>query len=97
MLYLDNKFYSGEYDQFIQSAKLLIAKDSSLESDDLLSLLSIAYLKKSDRTESNNILQQLKNKSGNKNSSINYCLARVYLQNQAKRRLFIEPGKIISK
>lgn len=87
-LYLENKFYSGEYDQFIQSAKLLIAKDSSLESDDLLSLLSIAYLKKGDRAESNTLFQQLKNKVGNKNSSINYCLARIYLQYQVKDSCF---------
>lgn len=88
-LYLDNKFHAGQYDQFIQSAKLLIAKDSTFESDDLISLVSIAYLKKGDRTESNNILQQLKNRAGNKNSSIHYCLARIYLQNQAKDACFL--------
>ncbi|MEP6846064.1 MAG: tetratricopeptide repeat protein [Panacibacter sp.] len=92
-LYLDNKFYSGEYDQFIQSAKLLTAKTPSLESDDLLSLLSIAYLKKGDRAESNSVLRQLKNNPENKSSSINYCLARIYSQYHSNDSCFLSLEK----
>ncbi len=87
-LYPDTEFYSGEYDEFIQSAKIIMVKDSSIKLDGVLSLLSIAYFKKGDRAESNRVLQQLKNKAGNKNSSINYCLARIYLQYQATDACF---------
>ncbi len=92
-LHLHSKFYSGEYDQFIQSAESLISKDSLVESDNLLSLLSIAYLKKGNQAESDNILQQLKNRIDNKNSNINYCLARIYLQTQAKDACFLSLRK----
>ena len=70
-----------------------LLKDSTLESDDLLSLLSIAYLEKGDSTESNNILQRLKNKSGDKNSNTNYFLARIYAQRQMKDACFLSLQK----
>ena len=88
-LYLENKFYSGEYDQFIQSIKLFLAKNPSAASENLLSLLSITYSKKGNVAESKNVLGQLKNKPEDKNSSINYCLARIYLHYQLKDSCFL--------
>lgn len=88
VLSLDNKFYAGQYDEFIQQTKLLLSKDSSLQSDDLLSLVGVGYVKKGDKVESNNVLLQLKNEPASNNSSHNYALARIYSQSQAKDSCF---------
>lgn len=92
-LYLDSKFYSGENDQFIQSVKLFLAKNPSAASENLLSLLSIAYFKKGNIEEGNNVLGQLKNKPENKNSNINYGLARIFLYYQLKDSCFLSLEK----
>lgn len=85
---LSNKFYSGNYEQVIQSINPLIRKNPTGVSESLLSFLCIAYLKNNELTESKNILQQLKEKIGDRNSSINYCLARIYAQYEMKDSCF---------
>jgi tetratricopeptide (TPR) repeat protein len=87
-LFITNKFYSGNYDQVIQSVKYFLLKDSAGVSENLLSLLSIAYFNKGNRVESNTILRQLKEKPENKNSGINYCIARIYSQYHMKDSCF---------
>jgi adenylate cyclase len=95
-LAIEQKFYSGNYEQVIQSIKPLLAKSPSAVSENLLSFLCIAYLKKSDLTESKNVLRQLREKREDKNYNINYCLARIYSQYQMKDSCFLSLEKSIT-
>jgi len=87
-LAIDQKFYSGNYEQVIQAIKPQFAHNPTSVSEDLLSFLCIAYLKKGNSLESKNILKLLKEKKPDDNSSINYCLARIYAQYQMKDSCF---------
>ncbi len=83
-----NKFYSGAYDEAIGSINSLLKGDSVIGDDHLTGLLSIAYLKKGNLTESNRVMQLLKNRPTGKNSNVNYSLARVFLQHDMKDSCF---------
>ena len=96
LAFIQNKFYSGDYDGVIQSVKSLQLKNSQAVSENLLSLLSVAYLKKGNSTESNNVLQQIKEKPVDKNSVTNYCLARIYLQKNLQDSCFLMLEKSFS-
>ncbi|MBZ5859597.1 adenylate/guanylate cyclase domain-containing protein [Flavihumibacter profundi] len=90
------KFYSGNYEQVIGAIKPLLLKNPSDVPESLLSLLCIAYFKKGNLAESNNILRQLKEKPADKNSSINFCLARIYAQYQMKDSCFLSLEKSLN-
>jgi TolB-like protein/class 3 adenylate cyclase len=81
-LYVDSKFYSGNYASVIQGLKPLLEKNAATLSDNLLSLLCISYFKEGKITESNELMRQLKETHNSTNSSIEYNLARIYSQNQ---------------
>jgi len=87
-LAIGEKFYSGNYEQVIQSIKPLLAHDPATVSEALLSFLCIAYLKNGNSPESKNILKLLIEKKADDKSSINYCLARIYAQYQMKDSCF---------
>ena len=92
-LAIEQKFYSGNYNQVIQSIKPLLVKSPTAVSENLLSFLCIAYLKNGHLSESNNILRLLKGKNRDRNSSIDFCLARIYSQYQMKDSCFLSLEK----
>ena len=83
------QFHSGSYDAAINAIKALLAGDQSRPNhNNLLGLLSIAYLKKGDLKESNNVMKQLKEMPPGKNSNAQYALARIFLQQNMKDSCF---------
>jgi hypothetical protein len=83
-----NKFYSGDYDKAINSINSFLTGASASRDDNLLGLLSIAYLKKGNLPESNKVMNELKDKPSGKNSNVNYSLARIFLQHNMKDSCF---------
>lgn len=92
-----SKFLSGNYEQVIQSTKAILLENPSRAYDNLLSYLSISYFKKGNLSESNKIVQQLKEKAQNQNSSINYSVARIYSQYNMKDSCFLSLEKSFNK
>ncbi len=88
-----NKFYSGNYEQMIQSIQPFVTKDPLAVSENTLSYLAIAYLKKNDPAATKNIVKLLREKPASKNSSSNYCLARIYSQYKSNDSCFLSLEK----
>ena len=87
-LSITNKIYAGNYDDVIGSVKSFLGKNPNSNSENLLSLLCIAYLKKGDLAASKTILSQLEKMPKDKNSGVNFSLARIYSQYQMKDSCF---------
>ncbi len=91
--YIQSNFFSGNYKQVIYSVKDLLLKNPDKVSENLLAFLSISYLKSGNLTESKNIFRQLKEKSTNQFSNIDYNLARIYLQYRKKDSCYLSLEK----
>jgi TolB-like protein len=89
-------FYSGNYEKVIDSIKPLLIKAPTGVPENLLSFLCIAYFKKDNLTESKNVIKQLREKPRDKNSSIDFCLARIYAQYQMKDSCFLSLEKSLN-
>ena len=79
-LNLQNKFSSGHYDEIIRIVNDRLAKDPDNISPDLLGLLSLSYFRKGSISQSENIMKRLNEKPRIKNTSIDYILAKIFLQ-----------------
>ncbi len=77
-LAIELDFYSAEYDKVIQSVGPQMKNKPDEVSEKLLCLLSMAYFKKGQRAESENVLQLVKSRRIDQKSSSNYYAARVY-------------------
>jgi adenylate cyclase len=96
-LYVSSKFYSGNYDEVIQSVQALWSKNPDLVPETLLAFLSISYLKKGNIAESRNGIRELKTRLTHSNSSADYNLARVYSQYPSKDSCFASLEKSFLK
>ena len=79
-LNLQNKFLSGRYDETIQMANARLEKNQDNAAPGLLGLLSISYFKKGSISQSENMLKRLNEQPRVKNASIEYTLAKIFLQ-----------------
>lgn len=86
-------FYSGNYKQVINSVKELILKNPEKVSGNLLTFLSISYLKSGNLAESKTVFRQLKAKSASQKSHVDYNLATIYLQYQEKDSCYLSLEK----
>lgn len=96
-LYIQSKFFSGNYESVIQSLNGLLFKEDTSVPNDLLSLLCISYYKEGKHDESSQVLRQLKERHGSPNSSLDYNLARIYAQFQMKDSCFASLEKAFIK
>ena len=79
-LNLQNKFLSGRYDEIIQIANARLEKNQDNPTPGLLGLLSISYSRKGNISQSENVLKRLNEQPRVKNTSIEYTLAKIFLQ-----------------
>ncbi len=79
-LNLQNKFSSGNYDEIIRTVADRLQKNPDNIAPGHLGLLSISYYSKGNIPQSENIMKQLNEKPRNKNTSIDYILARIFSQ-----------------
>ncbi|HET6768737.1 MAG TPA: adenylate/guanylate cyclase domain-containing protein [Chitinophagaceae bacterium] len=79
-LNLQNKFSSGSYDEVIRIVSDRLEKNPENIDPGLLGLLSISYFKKGNISQSENIMKRLNEKTRDRNTSIDYILAKNFLQ-----------------
>jgi len=77
---LQNKFLSGSYDEIIRIVNGRLENDPGNIAPNLLGFLSIAYFRKGNISQSENIMKRLHEKPRVKNQSIDYTLARIFLE-----------------
>jgi TolB-like protein/class 3 adenylate cyclase len=79
-LALQNKFLSGRHDELIRTINDRLEKSPDDNAPALLGLLSLSYFAKGNISQSENITKRLNEKPRIKNTSIDYLLAKIYLQ-----------------
>ena len=79
-LNLQNRFSSGSYDEIIRIVNERLEKNPDNTAPGLLGLLSISYFRKGNLSQSENIMKRLKEMPRNKNTSVDYILAKIFLQ-----------------
>ena len=79
-LNLQNKFSSGNYDEIIRTVNDRLEKNPNNIAPGLLGLLSISYFRTGKLSQSENIMKRLNEKPRNKNTSVDYILAKIFLQ-----------------
>jgi tetratricopeptide (TPR) repeat protein len=79
-LNLQNKFSSGDYGEIIRIVNNRLEKNPDNIDPLDLDLLSISYFRKGNMSQSENIMKRLNEKPRIKNTSIDYLLARIFLE-----------------
>ncbi|HEX6169427.1 MAG TPA: adenylate/guanylate cyclase domain-containing protein [Chitinophagaceae bacterium] len=79
-LNLQNMFSSGNYDEIIRIANERLEKNPNNIAPGLLGLLSISYFRKGNLSQSESIMKRLNEKPRIKNTSIDYIVARIFLE-----------------
>jgi adenylate cyclase len=87
--YVMSRFYAGDHDEVINIIKPVLSIEKENISANFLCFLSIAYFNKGDLAASKNILTQLRNKPPNRQSNIDFNLARIYAQYQMNDSCFL--------
>ena len=79
-LNLQTRFLSGSYDEIIRVVTDRLEKNPDNIAPGLLGLLSLSYYRKGNISQSESIMKLLNEKPRIKNTSIDYILARIFLQ-----------------
>ncbi len=77
---LQNKFSSGKYDELIRIVNEGLETNPDNVAPALLGLLSLSYFRKGNISQSENIMKRLEEMPRVKSTSIDYTLARIFLQ-----------------
>ncbi len=88
-LNLQNKFSSGKYDEIIRILNDRLEKNHDNIAPDLLGLLSMSYFRTGNISRSESIMKHLNEKLRTRNTSIDYTLARIFLQYKMNDSCFL--------